>query len=87
MNFEGVLYFEGPLSWMGADFRTGTDDECIKLLHKRGFKNIPKDELLDKFGLFTVKLSNFEVVKILSSKNAEKTVDIPPDFTWLASSK
>jgi hypothetical protein len=83
LSFTEVLYFEGPLNWIGADFCIGKADECIKLLGRRGFKDIPKDELLDKFGLFTVQLPNSEVVKILASKHAEKTSDIPPDFPWL----
>lgn len=83
LSFTGVLYFEGPLKWMGAEFNNGAVDECIKLLHRQGLKSIPDNELLDRFGLFVVELPNSEFVKILASKRIEKTSNIPPDFPWL----
>jgi len=31
-EFQRVMYFQGPLHWQGADFRLGSDSECIELL-------------------------------------------------------
>jgi hypothetical protein len=34
LGFEGVLYFEGPMWWQGADFRIGTRDEHLAILQR-----------------------------------------------------
>jgi len=34
LGFEGVLYFEGPMWWQGADFRIGTRDEHLAILER-----------------------------------------------------
>ena len=83
LSFTGVLYFAGPVSWVGANFYIGETDECIKLLRNRGFKDISQNELLDNFGLFVVELPNSETVKILAYSQIEKNNNIPPDFPWL----
>jgi hypothetical protein len=79
--FELVQYFEGPLRWKGADFCVGASDECIELLHKTGSRGISEDYLLDQFSLFVVELPNFEMVKILAARRANKTQNIPPLFS------
>ena len=78
--FEEVLYFEGPLRWGGANFCLGTDEECVKILHRRGLNGIPEGELLNLYSLFIVELPDSEVVKIVASNNIYRTSDIPQDF-------
>jgi hypothetical protein len=34
--FSDVGYFEGPISWQGADFSIASDTECIELMLKVG---------------------------------------------------
>jgi hypothetical protein len=80
LTFGGVLYFEGPLAWSGADFCISTTDECERLLSKMGYSD-SLHVLSDKYRLFLVELPNLEV-KIIAL-DAIKTSDIPPNFPWL----
>jgi len=83
LDFEMVEYFEGPLSWKGADFYLGSSDECSLLLQQRGFTDYFDDYWLEHYHLYKVDLSNTQSVKILAASNAYKTTSIPPDYTWL----
>jgi len=80
LYFELVQYFEGPLKWKGANFCIGASDECIRLLHRKGFEGLPQNYLLDQFSLFVVELPNLELVKILAARRAHKTENLPLFF-------
>jgi len=84
--FTGVLYFDGPTIWQGADFRLGTPDECFKLLQeKRSFEDNPEHRgVAEKIHLFKAETSR-GVIRILA-KNVSKSQEIPPDFFWLRKS-
>ena len=83
LHFEMVQYFEGPLSWTGANFYIGNPDECIKLLQQRGLKGVSDDYLLEHFHLYVVDLPNFEAAKILAASHATQSSFIHLDFSWL----
>lgn len=68
LNFLGVMYFEGPMKWQGADFCLETTDECAKLLQKLG-EDV--DLYLKRTSLYVVELPNLKV-KILA-KRGNKT--------------
>jgi hypothetical protein len=59
--FWGVTYFKGPLSWSGAEFVSGTDEECIGLLHKTGLEHAEDAVRSDFYRLFKVRLPQLEV--------------------------
>ena len=64
--FETVLYFEGPMSWHKADFRTGTYRECSEVMDllRRGGLTIPDqmvDAYLNKYQLFVLEDPNLRV--------------------------
>jgi hypothetical protein len=54
--FTGVLYFDAPTIWQGADFHPGTPDECFALLkEKRGFEDTPDHRgVAERIHLFKV---------------------------------
>jgi len=69
--FESVWYFEGPLSWHGADFRLGSLDERKTLLSEGWFNAgdaLPLHEMAERFVplLFILERSTFRV-RILAS--------------------
>jgi hypothetical protein len=73
--FVGVIYFEGPMSWNGANFSLGSKEECINILqpmgqdYLKGFRNrVPN--------LYKLKQGGFEV-KIVA-ETVEKS-ETPPD--------
>ncbi len=47
LGFETVIYFEGPMNWVGVDFQLGQPDECKILLKKIGI-NVP-DIAIEEF--------------------------------------
>jgi hypothetical protein len=59
--FGGVIYFEGPLQWSGADFISGSEEECIGILRRMGVKHAEEAVRSDYYRLFRVKLSQLEV--------------------------
>ena len=59
--FGGVIYFEGPLQWSGADFISGSEEECIGILRRMGVKHAEEAVRSDYFRLFRVKLPQLEV--------------------------
>lgn len=61
LYFGGVMYFEGPLHWHGAEFLRGPEEECIAILHKIGFKYAEDAVRSDYYCLFKVKLPQLEV--------------------------
>src|SRR5688572_26585338 len=67
LGFEMVQYFEGPLSWKGANFYIGNTDECIKLLQHKEFEGLPEEYLLEQFHLYIVDLAYSRFVKILAA--------------------
>lgn len=44
LGFDTVIYFEGPMNWVGVDFQLGQPDECKRLLKKIGL-NVAKEAL------------------------------------------
>jgi hypothetical protein len=36
LRFTRVEFFAGPMMWKGADFRTGSDADCLELLQMTG---------------------------------------------------
>jgi len=47
LGFDTVIYFEGPMSWVGVDFQLGQADECKMLLKKIGI--IVAEEAIEEF--------------------------------------
>jgi hypothetical protein len=82
--FSGVVYFEGPITWVVVDFNFGSPNESLGLIRKSGaFGDMPDDYLLKHYHLFKIKTGNGEV-KILAS-NISRGNEIPGDFPWLTS--
>ena len=57
LAFEGVLYYEGPMWWQGADIRIGTRDEQLEILkrvNKSDFESTGDNDeyALQKYRLF-----------------------------------
>jgi hypothetical protein len=53
--FETLEYFDGPMHWIGAEFRLGDTTECLELLKKVGrYGGIPDSYLAEHFNLFLV---------------------------------
>ena len=61
LYFGGVIYFEGPLHWSGAEFTSGSEEECAGILRMIGFKHAEDATRSDYYRLFKVKLSQLEV--------------------------
>jgi hypothetical protein len=58
LGFQAVEYFEGPLSWEGADFSRGDPNECVRLLRlSYRHKKLADSHLMERFHLFYVPLS------------------------------
>ena len=77
--FQGVLLYQGPLKWQGADFHLSSDNDCMKLLIQLNPK-IKYPELLISEGRcnlfrFSDRISGFDV-NILAS-TVIKTEHIP----------
>lgn len=68
LAFQGVEYFEGPLTWTSADFRFGERNECLELLRKlTRYDKAPDELLVEKFKLFLIDLPTGSItVKILA---------------------
>jgi hypothetical protein len=55
VGFTSVEFFEGPMSWIGAEFRIADDSQCLALLKKVGrYSDIPDAYLAENFKLFVV---------------------------------
>src|SRR5262245_27453156 len=52
--FVAVAYFEGPLTWHGAEFGVEPDENCSELLHRVGETQL----LLEHIKLFTARIFN-----------------------------
>jgi hypothetical protein len=66
LGFEGVLYFEGPMWWQGADFRIGTREEHLAILkraNKSDFEGNGEDAeyALRMYRLFVLDRPNTQV--------------------------
>ncbi|MCP4600724.1 MAG: hypothetical protein GY847_09360 [Proteobacteria bacterium] len=70
--FRPVYYFEGPMSWSGADFRLGTPDECRALAEIVFTK--PSNEVLTQLRLFIVERPTFRV-RLLAYKSVVKSTE------------
>lgn len=69
LEFEGVEYYEGPMGWRGADFKTGSTDACLEIIHRLGrYAGLPDDFLLGKLKLF--------IAPIITDQNIEQEVKI-----------
>jgi hypothetical protein len=82
--FEGVAYFEGPMTWQGVGYSLGTREECLEILQKAGGssdKDVPDEALLRQYRLFKFKSPHGEI-KILAG-DVQKTGSIPGWFSWL----
>jgi len=82
LSFLAMEYFEGPMSWKGADFRIATSDECRNFLQKR---NIPNADVhSETMKLFIVMDEEFGIkIKILAGGVHE--VDQMPNLLWVQS--
>lgn len=45
LNFEGVIYFAGPLHWTGALFRRSASEACFELLKQLNLVTNDSDEI------------------------------------------
>jgi hypothetical protein len=82
--FEGVSYFEGPMSWQGTEFQIASTDECLAIMEKfrrAEIDDVPNRELLDYLHLFRCKTPQGEVQVL--AYNLHKVKNIPGDFYWL----
>jgi len=80
--FKGVYFFDGPISWLGAEFCVASSKECLELVDKLGWiKGATEAEIRDfmeGFYLITVQAQNYKV-RILV-RGGYISEDVPPDF-------
>lgn len=72
ISFGGVFYFEGIMSWRGANFTIASHDECRDLVKKLGlFKDFPQaafDYVTSKrTHLFFVRTSNNFNIRLIAT--------------------
>jgi hypothetical protein len=77
--FEGVLLYQGPLKWQGADFRLAPDHECMELI-TRLKPEIKHPEILIDSGFYNLfkfrdRISGFDINIVASS--AIKVTNLP----------
>jgi len=67
LRFQGVQYFCGPHSWIGADFQLGSPEECLQILRQDVSLDIVKDsDLLIVYRLYYILNPRFKV-EVVSS--------------------
>jgi len=64
--FNAVEYFEGTMTWIGANFRIAPPNECIQIARKMPYQHKMTDqEILDFYDLYVVE-SKQSQIKILA---------------------
>ncbi|MCB9454345.1 MAG: hypothetical protein H6672_23165 [Anaerolineaceae bacterium] len=59
ITFEGVEYFDCPVTWQGGGFRIMPSADCLDLLHQLGrYEGIADDYLRQRFQLVTAYVTN-----------------------------
>lgn len=83
--FSDVGYFEGPVTWQGADFGIEDDDTCIELMLRTGLIGEAILQFPDAYAsitetarLFIVRTTHTPVRIIASS--ASLLTDVPPEL-------
>jgi hypothetical protein len=68
---DGVEYYSGPVTWKGANFRLGSEEECITLLESStNYKDFTIKNLNEVFSLFKINTTFGTEVKILGNKDS-----------------
>lgn len=83
--FSDVGYFEGPMTWQGADFSLASHDDCVALLLRTGMIGEAVLQFPDAYAtitetarLYTVRTTHTPVQIIASS--ATMLMDLPADL-------
>lgn len=83
--FSDVGYFEGPISWQGADFCMASADDCIQLMLKTGMIGEAILQYPDAYlpiteqaRLYVVKTTHTPVRFIAGA--AQTLTEVPPDL-------
>ena len=64
--FNAVEYFEGTMTWIGANFRIASPAECIHIARKMPYQHKMSDqEILDFYDLYVVETNQLQI-KILA---------------------
>ncbi len=64
--FSDVGYFEGPLTWQGADFRIAPHEDCIQLMLKSGLVGEAILQFPDAYAALTAHVNLYEVRTLAS---------------------
>jgi hypothetical protein len=79
--FSLVAYYEGPISWLGGDFRIAQHSEVLEALSKTPFHGKENKDLMEEFAklycLFIGGTSNTQKVRILATKHFDMA-NVPP---------
>lgn len=75
INFAGVEFYNGPLSWSGGNISIADSEECLQVLRTiETYKNYSDAELTD-FALYTIKPREGRQIYILASGQPSLTED------------
>jgi hypothetical protein len=74
LQFEDVLYFEGPVQWKSADFYLGTNNEIVNIANRAGLVLSDDEELQ----LFIVDIENGQVKVLVDKGIVYKLRTLPP---------
>ncbi len=65
-EFNGTMYFEGSMTWIGANFCIAPPTDCLHVAHKLAYHaGIPDTDLLGQYDLFVVDAQQTQI-KILA---------------------
>jgi hypothetical protein len=69
LAFSIPIYFEGPLTWTGAAFEAGLEEELSEMWTNGLKAKIPREEFLESYQLFKVQIKeDTKPVKIVAYK-------------------
>jgi hypothetical protein len=61
-EFNNVMYFEGSMTWIGANFCVAPPTDCLQVAHKMAYHSgVPDNDLLGQYDLFVVNTQQLQI--------------------------